>query len=189
MDIGWCCQPHGMGHGQHFNLKMDLDAWVLIGILDFIDRSADDVPSISAWTVWWDAWPLVFPLLLCEYHAAPPSQKVYRHTHQIQGDWDTQSRCQNTSECSGIDIAVVIASKMFLNAMTDLFGNRCASWHTALHEIHFPWVKYHLVVDHKGADKDLGLWGPLWPFESSYLSNVARRCISCNIFVKWQENV
>ena len=73
--------------------------------------------------------------------------------------------------------------------MADLFVNRHALWHTALDGMHFPWVKYHLVVDHEGAGKDLGLWGPLWPFESSYLSNVARERISCDIFVKLQENV
>ena len=48
MDISWRCQPHGMEHGQHLNLKMDLAAWMVIGILDFIDRSVDDVLSIRA---------------------------------------------------------------------------------------------------------------------------------------------
>ena len=27
LDIAWCCQPYRMGHGQHPNLKMDMDGW------------------------------------------------------------------------------------------------------------------------------------------------------------------
>ena len=28
-DIAWCYQPHKMGHGQHLNLWMDMDGWLL----------------------------------------------------------------------------------------------------------------------------------------------------------------
>ena len=57
-NIACCCQPHRMGHGQHFNLRMDLDGWMVIGIYDFIDRPVDNGPCMCAWAVWWDTWPL-----------------------------------------------------------------------------------------------------------------------------------
>ena len=35
----------------------------------------------------------------------------------------------------------------------------------------------------RGTDKDLGLWGPLWPYESSFVLKVTRGRFGCNIFV------
>ena len=189
-NIAWCCQPHRMGHGQHFNLKMDLDGWMVIGIYDFIDRPVDNVPSMCVWAV----WCLVttgFHLLL---HGHRRLLRVWQYLIKLTrfrelGHTKSQSEF-DTSKFSGLDNTAVITSKMFLDAMADLFGNRCALCNTARDEIHIPWVNYHLVVDHdEGAGKNLGLWGPLWPFESSYTSNVTRGRIYCNIFAKLQENI
>ena len=46
-NIACCCQPHRMGDGKHFNLKMDLDGGMVIGIYYFIDQPVDNVPSMS----------------------------------------------------------------------------------------------------------------------------------------------
>ena len=189
-NITCCCQPHRMGYGEHFNLRMDLDGWMVIGIYVFIDRPVDNVPSMSAWAVWWDTWPLGSIFFFMDIRRI---LRVWQHLIRLirfreLGHTKSQSEF-NTSEFSGLDNTAVIASKMFLGAMTDLFGNRCALCNTARDEIHIPWVKYHLVVDHENAGTNLGPWGPLWPFESSYISNVARGRIYCNIFVKLQENI
>ena len=87
-----------------------------------------------------------FHLLLHEHKAAPPSLTVYHQTHQIQR---TGTHKVAVAVFSGLDITAVIASKMFLDAMADLLGNRWALCNTALDEIHIPWVKYHLLVDLK----------------------------------------
>ena len=48
-NIAWYCQPHRMGHGQHPNLKMDMDGWMDgwmdggIKILSFISHFEKNV--------------------------------------------------------------------------------------------------------------------------------------------------
>ena len=167
-----------------------MDEWMVIGIYDFIDRPVDNVPSMSAWTVWWDTWPIgsIFCFMNIRRLLGVWQYLIRLIRFRELGHIKSQSEF-NTSKFSGLDITAVIASIMFFDAMTDPFDNRCALCNTALDEIHIPWVKYHLVVDHKGAGKNLGLWGPLWPFGSSYISNVARGRIYCNIFIKLQENI
>ena len=141
-----CCQPHRMGHGQHFNLRMDLDGWMVIGIYDFIDRPVDNVPSMCAWAVCWDTWPLGSIFFFMDIRRL---LRVWQHLIRFKELGHTKSNSEfNTPEFSGLDNTAVIASKMFLDAMTYLFGDRCAICNTARDEIHIPWVNYHLVVDH-----------------------------------------
>ena len=144
--------------------------WIVIGIYDFIDWPVDNVPSMSAWTVCWDTWPLGSNFCFMDIRQLLRVwQYIIRLTRFRElGHTESQSEF-NTSEFSGLNNTTVIASKMFLDAMADLFGNRCALCNTARDEIHIPWVNYHLVVNHEGAGKNLGLWGPLWPFESSFI--------------------
>ena len=162
-----------------------MDEWMVIGIYDFIDRPADNVPSMSAWTVWWDTWPMgsTFCFMIIRWLLGVWQHPIRLLRFRELGHTKSQSEF-NMSKFSGLDITAVIVSIMFLDAMADLFGNRCDLCNTALDEIYIPWVKYHLVVDRKGTGKNLGLWGPLWPFESSYISIVARGCIYYNIFIK-----
>ena len=163
-----------------------MDEWIVIGIYDFIDWPSDNVPSMSAWTVWWDTWPL--GSIFC-FMNIRRLLRVWQYIIRLIRFRELGHTKFNTSEFSGLDITAVIASSMFLDAMADVFGNRCALCNTVLDEIHIPWVKYHLLVDPKGAGKNVGLWGPLWPFESSYISNVVRGRIYRNIFIKLQENI
>ena len=51
------------------------------------------------------------------------------------------------------------------------------------------WPFRFVAVMTRIRNNDLGLWGPLWPFESSFVLNVARGRFCCNIFVKLQRNV
>ena len=161
---------------------------MVIGIYDFIDRPADNVPRMSAWTVWWDTWLLGSIFFFMNIRRLLWVWQYLIRLIRFRELWHTKSLSEfNTSEFSGLDI---IASKMFLDAMADFVGNRCAFLcNTALDKIHIPWVKYHLVVNPKGAGKILDLWGPLWPSKSSYLSNVSRGRIDGNIFIKLQENI
>ena len=126
-NIACCCQPHRMGHGQHFNLRMDLDGWMVIGIYDFIDRPVNNVHSMRAWAVWWDTWPLGSIFCFMDIRRL---LRVWQHLIRLirfreLGHTKSQSYF-NTSQFSGLDNTAVIASKMFLDALTDLYGNRCA---------------------------------------------------------------
>ena len=146
-----------------------MDEWMVIGIYDFIDRPVDNVPSMSACTVWWDTWPL--GSIFCFMNI----RRLLRVWHDIirlirfreLGHTKSQSEF-NTSEFSGLDITAVIASKMFLDAMADIFGNRRALCNTALDE-NIPWAKYHLLVDPKGAGKNVHLLQHIHKITGEYL--------------------
>ena len=71
---------------------IDADGRIVIGIYIFIY-----LQMTNAWTICRDTWPLdsIFCLMDIMRHAASLRQTVSHQNHQIQGKWDTQSRCQS----------------------------------------------------------------------------------------------
>ena len=115
-----CCQPieWDTENGEHFNLKNGsgwMNGWMVIGIYDFIDRPADNVPNMSAWTVWWDTWPLGSIFCFMNIRRLLRVWQYIIRLIRFRELGHTKSQSEfNTAKFSGLDITAIIASKCFL---------------------------------------------------------------------------